>query len=50
MGFDADASVVMENFLAGRTYNWEDATFRNGFNQDYNASISGATDRINYYL
>ena len=50
MGFDADASVVMENFLAGRTYNWEDATFRTGFNQDYNASISGATDHVNYYL
>ena len=50
MGFDADASVVMENFLAGKTYNWEDATFRTGFNQDYNASISGATDNVNYYL
>ena len=23
MGFDADAALVMENFLAGRTYNWE---------------------------
>ena len=50
MGFDADAALVMENFLAGRTYNWEDATFRTGFNQDYNASISGATDRVSYYL
>ena len=50
MGFDADAAIVMENFLAGRTYDWEDAVFRNGFNQDYNASISGATDRINYYM
>ena len=50
MGFDADAALVMENFLAGRTYNWEDATFRTGFNQDYNASISGATDKVNYYL
>ena len=50
MGFDADAALVMENFLAGKTYNWEDATFRTGFNQDYNASISGATDNVNYYL
>lgn len=50
MGFDADAALVMENFLAGRTYDWEDATFRTGFNQDYNASISGATDRVSYYL
>ena len=50
MGFDADAALVMENFLAGKTYDWEDAVFRTGFNQDYNASISGATDHINYYL
>lgn len=50
MGFDADAALVMENFLAGKTYDWEDATFRTGFNQDYNASISGATDNVNYYL
>ena len=26
---------------------WNDATFRTGFNQDYNASISGATERVN---
>lgn len=50
MGLDADAALVMANYLAGRTYNWEDATFRTGFNQDYNASISGATDKVNYYL
>ncbi len=50
MGFDADAALVMENFLAGNAYNWEDATFRTGFNQDYNASISGATENVNYYL
>ncbi len=50
MGFDADAATVMANFLAGKTYNWEDATFRTGFNQDYNASISGATDHVNYYM
>ena len=50
MGFDADAGNVMKNFLAGKSYDWEDATFRTGFNQDYNASISGATDKVNYYL
>lgn len=50
MGFDTDAALVMQNYLAGRTYNWEDATFRTGFNQDYNASISGATDKMNYYF
>ncbi len=50
MGLDADAALVMQNFLDGKTYDWNDAVFRTGFNQDYNASISGATDRVNYYL
>lgn len=50
MGLDADAALVMQNYLAGRTYDWNDAVFRTGFNQDYNASVSGATDKVNYYL
>ncbi len=50
MGFDADAALVMQNFLDGKTYDWEDATFRTGFNQDYNASISGASEKVNYYM
>lgn len=41
---------MMENFLNGRMVDWNDATFRTGFNQDYNASISGATERVNYYF
>lgn len=49
MGLD-EAANVMNNFLAGKSYNWEDATFRTGLNQDYNASISGASDKVNYYL
>lgn len=39
-----------QGFLAGEVTDWEDVVFRNGFRQDYNASISGATDRVNYYL
>lgn len=50
MGFDTDADLVMQNFLAGRSYDWSDAVFRTGFNQDYNASISGATEKMNYYF
>ena len=50
MGLDADADLVMRNFLAGKSYNWEDAVFRTGFNQDYNASVSGATENMNYYV
>lgn len=45
-----EAQNVYNNYLAGKTYDWYDATFRTGLNQDYNASISGATDRVNYYM
>ncbi|WP_295732235.1 SusC/RagA family TonB-linked outer membrane protein [uncultured Muribaculum sp.] len=37
-------------FLEGRSYDWEDEGFRTAFNQDYNASLSGATERANYYF
>jgi TonB-linked SusC/RagA family outer membrane protein len=50
MGLDADASLVMENYLNDRTYNWEDAVYRTGFNQDYDASVSGASEKANYYM
>lgn len=45
-----EAKNVYNNYLLGKTYDWYDETFRTGFNQDYNASISGATDKVNYYL
>lgn len=41
---------VLDNYLAGHTTDWYDHTFRTGINQDYNASISGGSDRMNYYL
>lgn len=41
---------VLNNYLAGNTFDWYDHTFRTGFNQDYNTSISGASDRMNYYM
>mgnify|MGYP003310363756 CR=1 FL=1 len=44
------ASNVYNNYLAGKSYDWYKETFRTGFNQDYNASISGATDKVNYYF
>ena len=50
MGFDADAALVMQNYLDNKTYNWEKAAFRTGFDQDYNASISGASEKVNYYM
>lgn len=39
----------MENYFAGRTYDWYDASFQNGLRQDYNASISGKGQGFNYY-
>ena len=44
-----NAENVYKNYLAGNTWDWYHSVFRTGFNQDYNASISGATDRMNYY-
>ncbi|MCH5599490.1 TonB-dependent receptor plug domain-containing protein [Niabella ginsengisoli] len=41
---------VLSNYLAGNTFDWYDHSFRDGFNQDYNLSVSGASDRINYYM
>ena len=45
-----NSPLVMQNFLDGNSYDWNDATFRTGLKQDYNASISGATDKVNYYF
>ncbi len=30
--------------------NWEDVTFRNGMRQEYNLSVSGANEKMNYYV
>ena len=45
-----NADLVYENYLAGRTVDWNDATFRTGLNQDYNVSLAGSSDVVNYYL
>lgn len=44
------ADVTLANYLAGKSVDWYDLSFRTGINQDYNASISGASDRMNYYM
>ncbi|HEX6427048.1 MAG TPA: SusC/RagA family TonB-linked outer membrane protein [Niastella sp.] len=41
---------VLQNYLDGKTVDWTDHTFRTGINSDFNASISGAGDRVNYYF
>lgn len=38
-----------KNYFAGETYDWYDASFQTGLKQDYNVSLSGKADRINYY-
>lgn len=38
-----------ENYLAGKSYDWQDWLFRTGQRQDYNFSVSGRGDRITYY-
>ena len=45
-----NAQLVFDNYLTGKTYDWNNATFRTGLNKDYNASVAGATDRVNYYM
>ncbi|WP_461825314.1 SusC/RagA family TonB-linked outer membrane protein [Dysgonomonas sp.] len=41
---------ALNNLLAGKVVDWADKTYRTGFNQDYNASISGAGENVNYYF
>ncbi len=40
----------LENYLNGDTFDWYNHSFRTGFNQDYNVSVSGDNDKVNYYL
>ena len=41
---------IYDNFLADRTIDWADHVYRVGLNQDYNISVSGASEQANYYL
>ncbi len=45
-----NASNVFNNYLAGKTVDWNDEVWRTGVRQDYNASVSGATQNVNYYF
>ena len=42
--------TVLQNYIDGKTYDWFDNAYRTGFNQDYNVSVSGASEKMNYYL
>lgn len=43
-------ATTLTNFVKGRSFDWYKHSFRTGINQDHNLSISGASDRVNYYL
>ena len=38
------------NYQAGKVTDWSKLVFRNGFRQDYTASLSGKTDKFSYYM
>lgn len=42
-------TLERENYFAGITYDWYDASFQTGIQQNYNMSISGQTDKNDYY-
>lgn len=44
------SEVTLANFLAGKTFNWYDHSFQTGLNQDYNVSVSGMSNKTNYYF
>lgn len=39
----------IDNYFAGRTYDWYDATYHTGLRQDYNVNLSGRSDKVSYF-
>ena len=39
----------IDNYFAGRTFDWYDETYQKAFRQDYNVNISGKKDKVSYY-
>ncbi|EPR66947.1 TonB-dependent receptor [Cyclobacterium qasimii M12-11B] len=44
------APLEIENLQAGRFTNWLDLALQTGSQQDHQVSVSGGTDKINYYV
>lgn len=38
-----------KNYFSGKNFNWYDASFQMGLKQDYNISLSGKSNKVNYY-
>lgn len=51
---DADPTWMREfeyaNYKAGKTIDWYDYSTRTGLMQDYSASVSGASEKLSYFL
>ncbi|WP_289660102.1 SusC/RagA family TonB-linked outer membrane protein [Flavobacterium panacagri] len=43
-------ATLLKNFTEGKTHDWYNSTFRTGINRDNNLSVSGASDKVNYYM
>nr|WP_294781073.1 SusC/RagA family TonB-linked outer membrane protein [uncultured Flavobacterium sp.] len=43
-------ATLLKNFTDGKTHDWYNSTFRTGINHDNNLSVSGASDKVNYYM
>jgi TonB-linked SusC/RagA family outer membrane protein len=41
--------VEQKNYLAGNSINWYDMMFHNALQQNYTLSVSGGSDKLNYY-
>jgi len=42
--------VEIENYKAGRTVNWYDMMFQQGFRQDHTVSLSARNEQMSYYM
>ncbi len=50
LGIVGNNSQLLQNFMDGKTHDWYNSTFRTGLNKDFNISLSGASDKTNYYM
>lgn len=44
------SDIERQTLLNGESYNWYDQISQGGLTQDYSLSLSGATDKTNYYI
>ena len=42
--------LEIANYKEGKSVDWTDMVFQNGLRQDYNISLSGRSDAVNYYM